>query len=181
MNTITITAIRRHTNSNLTTSTSKDNFVVLMGRVHDCQYLTKTRTAEGKVETVNIGDNFFGVTATLLLPAEEAAKVLAAAQDYFETTGEISVGIQFEIQKLQAPVRGVHPTTGEETLNLLVRNAQFRDIEEGFDFMLIESLAVTNEAAGIASKNAANRMMAAGLEEVQPAPAKATRKAAAKR
>lgn len=188
---VSITSIRGNGSDTITTGKSKDGrFVTITGTIHEVEGLThRVRTETGSAMQ-DIGDKFFGVTATLMLPVDQAAEVLAAVSDYYTTNAELDikdpkVGMVFEVRTLRMPVEGTHPQTGETTYNVIIQNATFVETCEGYDFNLsnMDSLAeLTNKAAAATATRSqaalrTNKLMQEGLDAVTPA--KTSRKRAA--
>lgn len=187
-NNFAITVIKANGSDNITATPSKkvQGMFTIMGTIHDAEQHHKVRGG-----MANLSDSYFGVTAAVMVNEDQLKEILDATADYYAGNLELGskdpkVGLCFEA-KLGDIASGVHPTTGEKTMNVIVRNAVFTGVTEGHNFNLdVDALmSSSEEAARIAAERSqaslkqstANRLAQQAITAVTPAKSTARRKA----
>lgn len=174
MATFSIQAIKNNNKDNLSYGKSRDGkSVTLTGTVYDASYETKIRNGK-VVETKDIGDKFFGVTLTVMIPQQNSEELIQAVQDFLDNNKEMGVtdpkvGLVFECRSLGKPVEGIHPVYGTKSLNVIVQNPTFVEVEQPPELFTSEDQLddLTAEAAQIASDRSKESLLASMMRRLK--------------
>lgn len=158
MTQFSIQAIKGNGKANLSYGNSRDGkSITLTGTVYDCEFETKVRNGR-EVTKMDIGDKYYGVTLTVMIPKEQADEVIQEVQQFLDNNAELGVtdpkvGLVFECKSLGKPVEGRHPVYNTRSLNVIVQRPTFIAVEEPAEIFSDEDELdeITSQAAEIAT------------------------------
>jgi hypothetical protein len=168
MATVSIQAIKGNGKGNLSYGSSKDGkSITITGTVYDADFVTKVRNGK-VVESKQIGDKYYGVTCTVMIPMEDGDRVMGEVQQFLDNNAELGVtnprvGLVFECRSLGKPVQGIHPVHQTKSMNIIVQRPTFLEVEEPPELFTSEDELdeMNAEAAQIATERSKESLLGA--------------------
>lgn len=150
MKTVTFTSTVAQTAETLNITTSENGRYTLSGTLVGATGTVRTRT--GDVEAGSLFNSNRGITVNAILTEDmkrhleqTVAEMISSRRSSNNT--DPYVDITLEIRQFANPKPGVHPTTGQPTLNMIVNAVSIVEISDGEDIIDESLLSFASEGA----------------------------------
>lgn len=161
MKTVTVTATVAQTADTLNITTSENGRFTLSGTLVAASGSVRTRT--GDVDASTLFNANRGITVNAIVSGDLKGQLEDTVRDMINSRRAMNnsdpyVDITMEIQQFTNPKVGVHPTTAQPTLNMIVNVLSIVEVSDGEE--IIDESLLSFASEGAAASRSINRLNA---------------------